>query len=210
MEHGPNKNLLVRSAVVAGTTLALAGFSTYTALSAARAQEAAQSQRNSGERGALLKDGTFTGAARSFGGVMHVSVVVSNGYITSIEVTGTGDNSPYFDRAKEKVIPAIVDRQSVSVDTVSGATFSSKGIMNAINNALVSAGAMEGQTARTNLTTSSSSKSHSTAELKRLAQQRAPEAPPWWEVTVDDLLGANDDGTGGYNYTIRQGSGGTN
>ena len=42
------------------------------------------------------------------------------------------------------------------------------------------------------------------------AQQRAPEAPPWWEVTVDDLLGTNDDGTGGYNYTIRQGSGGTN
>ena len=99
---------------------------------------------------------------------MHVSVVVSNGYITSIEVTGTGDNSPYFDRAKEKVIPAIVDRQSVSVDTVSGATFSSKGIMNAINNALVSAGAMEGQTARTNLTTSSSSKPHSTAELKKI------------------------------------------
>ena len=129
MEHGPNKNLLVRSAVVAGTTLALAGFSTYTALSAARAQEAAQSQRNSGERGALLKDGTFTGAARSFGGVMHVSVVVSNGYITSIEVTGTGDNSPYFDRAKEKVIPAIVDRQSVSVDTVSGATFSSNALI---------------------------------------------------------------------------------
>lgn len=64
MEHGPNKNLLVRSAVVAGTTLVLAGFSTYTALSAARAQEATQSQRNSGERGTLLKDGTFTGAAR--------------------------------------------------------------------------------------------------------------------------------------------------
>ena len=57
MEHGPNKNLLVRSAVVAGTTLVLAGFSTYTALSAARAPAAAQSQRNSGERGAPPQDG---------------------------------------------------------------------------------------------------------------------------------------------------------
>jgi uncharacterized protein with FMN-binding domain len=44
-------------------------------------------------------------------------------------------------RAQKKVPQEIVSAQSLQVDTVSSATYSSKGIINAVNNALTQAAA---------------------------------------------------------------------
>ena len=43
---------------------------------------------------------------------------------------------PIFDRASNSIIPNIIDTQSVEVDAVSGATFSSNGIIEAVADAL--------------------------------------------------------------------------
>lgn len=83
-----------------------------------------------------FKNGTYKGSAEGFRGQTDVTVLVDNGNITSITVDSTGDNPEFFSKAKQAVIPAIISRQSVDVDTVSGATFSSQAIINAVANAL--------------------------------------------------------------------------
>jgi uncharacterized protein with FMN-binding domain len=84
-------------------------------------------------------DGVYSGSASGYHGMTSVQVTVENGYITAVEVLSTGDDMEFFNRAKCCVIPDILSEQSVDVDTVSGATFSSDAILGAVSNALQSA-----------------------------------------------------------------------
>ena len=83
-----------------------------------------------------LADGTYTGSGTGFRGEIVVSVTVKNGQITSVTVTSYSDDEKYFSRAETQVISEIIANQTASVDAVSGATFSSNGIMEAVANAL--------------------------------------------------------------------------
>jgi uncharacterized protein with FMN-binding domain len=65
-----------------------------------------------------------------------VKVVVKNHKIASITVTSYQDDKQYFSQAKSSIIPAVISSQSTDVSTVSGATYSSKGLIEAIENAL--------------------------------------------------------------------------
>ena len=73
---------------------------------------------------------------QGFGGTTKVSVTIADGKITNIETLSNGDDRQYFDRASGTIIKNILSKQSTSVDTVSGATFSSKGIISAVKDAL--------------------------------------------------------------------------
>ena len=88
--------------------------------------------------GAQLQDGVYEGRAQGFKGEIQVSVTVENGKVTDIEITKENDTPNYFKRAKT-VIEEIINKQSLNVDAVSGATYSSAGILNAVNNALEAA-----------------------------------------------------------------------
>ena len=85
--------------------------------------------------GATLKDGTYQGSADGFAGVITVSVVVNNGSVTDISIIDENDTPRYFERAKE-IINSILYGQSLEVDGITGATYSSKGIQEAVYNAL--------------------------------------------------------------------------
>lgn len=86
-----------------------------------------------------LKDGTYTGSAYGFGGPITVQVTISDGKITGINVlSASGETGSYFNRA-QSMIPAILASQTADVDTVSGATYSSNGIKNAVKAALAQA-----------------------------------------------------------------------
>lgn len=83
------------------------------------------------------KDGTYTGSGTGFrGGTTKVSVTVENGRITNIETVSSQDTPRFYYRAESTTTGNIVSSQSTSVDTVSGATYSSRGIINAVANAL--------------------------------------------------------------------------
>jgi|GEM_PF-99305 len=82
------------------------------------------------------KDGTYTGTGQGFGGITKVSVTIADGNITDIKTLSNQDDRQYFDRASGTIIKNILSTQSTSVDTVSGATFSSKGIISAVKDAL--------------------------------------------------------------------------
>lgn len=82
-----------------------------------------------------LTDGTYTGSARGYSGVVKVTVTVSGGKVAAINVDDHGDTTSYFNRSKT-VIDQIIAKQSTDVDAVSGATYSSWGIINAVADAL--------------------------------------------------------------------------
>lgn len=82
-----------------------------------------------------LEDGVYKGSGTGFAGKVTVSVEVKDGSIADIEVLSNSDDAAFFNRAKS-VIDEILKSQSFEVDTVSGATYSSKGIINAVKNAL--------------------------------------------------------------------------
>lgn len=85
--------------------------------------------------GAVLADGVYEGSAQGYKGTITVSVTVSGGAVTDIEVVGESDTASYFSQA-EAVLDDIVSRQSLDVDSVSGATYSSQGLINAVYDAL--------------------------------------------------------------------------
>ena len=80
-----------------------------------------------------LADGTYEGSANGFSGKIKVSVVIKNQTIRSINILSNSDDAAFFNRAKEGVTASILAKQSTDVDTVSGATYSSRGIINAVN-----------------------------------------------------------------------------
>lgn len=82
------------------------------------------------------KNGTYTGDGQGFGGNIQVQVTLENDTITDIQVVSApGEDSAYLSQG-EGVISTILAAQSTDVDTISGATFSSTGIINAVNDAL--------------------------------------------------------------------------
>lgn len=100
--------------------------------------ESGQSQSDSSQSADGYKDGTYSGSGTGFKGNVDVSVVISGGKISSIDIVKNVDDAEYFDRAK-KIVDDMVKNQTADVDTVSGATYSSNGIIDAVNNALESA-----------------------------------------------------------------------
>lgn len=86
-----------------------------------------------------LKDGVYTGSGQGFNGPIRVRVTISKGSITKVEILSHSDDNPYFGRARA-VISKILGKADKSVDTVSGATYSSRGILEAVRNALSKAG----------------------------------------------------------------------
>ena len=83
-----------------------------------------------------LKDGTYSGTGQGRNGSIEVTVKVKKGKVSSVTVESSQEDSQYMNRAKDTVIGEIIDSQSLNVSTVSGATMSSNGIIDAVANAL--------------------------------------------------------------------------
>lgn len=89
-----------------------------------------------GKASGQLADGQYIGTADGFNGPITVSVTVSGGTVTAVEVTDHSDTPFIADGAIEQVTAAIVESQTADVDAVSGATYTSNGVMNAVKDAL--------------------------------------------------------------------------
>lgn len=91
------------------------------------------------------QDGTYTGTANGYGGPIQVSVLVENGKIKSVTIISAASETPSFFEKAKVVAQRIVSNQSPNVDAVSGATYSSNGIINATISALKKAGGKENE-----------------------------------------------------------------
>lgn len=85
------------------------------------------------------KDGVFTGEAVGYSPNLIVSVTVKDNQIKSIEITSHNETPGFYEEAFQTIPEKIIENQSTNIDTVSGATMSSIGIINAVNNALAKA-----------------------------------------------------------------------
>ena len=83
----------------------------------------------------VYKDGTYTGFGDGMNGKVKVSVTISQDKITSISVGENSEDEEYLAEAKG-VINRIIASQSTDVDVISGATYSSNGIIGGVNEAL--------------------------------------------------------------------------
>lgn len=87
-----------------------------------------------------MKPGTYTQTVKGMYDGLKVEVVLTEGKIESVKVLEHAETAPGWP-ALEKIPAAIVEAQSVGVDTVAGATRSSEGVINAVTAALNEAGA---------------------------------------------------------------------
>ena len=135
-------------------------------------------------------DGTYTGSGTGFGGTITVQVTVSNHKIASINILdASSETASYFANA-QGVVSRIISSQSPNVDAVSGATYSSNGIISAVQSALAQA-IPSGSQATTTPTPTSSPKP---------TKKPAPTPKPGEEQIYKD---GTYTGTGkGYNGTI--------
>ena len=84
----------------------------------------------------VYKDGTYIGDGQGFGGNIQVQITIADDTLTDIQVVSAEkEDSAYLSQGKA-VIDRILEAQSTDVDTVSGATFSSTGILMAVEDAL--------------------------------------------------------------------------
>lgn len=96
------------------------------------------------EGGGVWRDGVYHGVGRGYGGNIGVDVTIAEQRMTDIQVTEHGGETPsYYERATE-IIGRILAEQNPNVDTVSGATYSSGGIREAVIFALTQAAGAEG------------------------------------------------------------------
>lgn len=88
--------------------------------------------------GETYEDGTYTGTGKGHNGNIEVEVEVKDGKISSVDVVEHEESDGISDPAIENIPAAIVEKNSTKVDAESGATVTSEGIIEAVNNALES------------------------------------------------------------------------
>ncbi len=85
---------------------------------------------------AAYKDGIYEGEGKGNAGVITSTVVIKDGKIESIKLEGPKETPMLFAFATEDIVPKIKSNGKVPVETVAGATNSSRGILEATKNAL--------------------------------------------------------------------------
>lgn len=83
----------------------------------------------------VLPDGEYKGRAAGYGGTIEVTVKVENGVISKVHVDSERETPSYYNKA-QRLLGEVVKRNTTKIDTVSGATVTSKGILSAVEDAL--------------------------------------------------------------------------
>lgn len=84
--------------------------------------------------------GTYTGTGVGYNGPTTVDVTFDDSKITDIKIVDTKETGHVGDTAFEVLIPQMIEANGTGVDAVSGATFSSKALKTAVNDAAEQAG----------------------------------------------------------------------
>ena len=133
--------------------------------------------------------GVLTGTADGFGGPITVSVTMDGDTITAVEVVSNSETPEIAGAALEQIPAAIVAANSPDVDVVSGATYTSNGIINAVKNAISG--------------TSPEPEPEATPEPTQAAQTAA-EAYQGFGLSNTVRMGPGSDDTGTPVYSINQ------
>ena len=90
---------------------------------------------DSGNNIYFADDGIYEGSGDGFGGEIKVRLTVKDNKLEKVEIlSAENETKDYLESAK--ILDDTIDKQSVDVDTVSGATLSSNGIISAMKDAI--------------------------------------------------------------------------
>ena len=105
------------------------------ATTASRSSQSSPSIETVDDSNQTWRDGIYYGSGTGFNGEVQVEVVIADGKISNISVVSHNDDSSFMSQA-QGLIPNIISFQSTNVDAVSGATYSSRGIIDSVRAAL--------------------------------------------------------------------------
>ncbi|MEL7604633.1 MAG: FMN-binding protein [Sedimentibacter saalensis] len=106
---------------------------TYTSDAIKKAVEEALASKGAA---APAAEGALTGTAKGFGGDVTVTVTVDGDDILTVEAVGADETPGIGSNAIEQLPAKIVEADSTEVEVISGATYTSKAIIEAVNAAL--------------------------------------------------------------------------
>jgi uncharacterized protein with FMN-binding domain/Pyruvate/2-oxoacid:ferredoxin oxidoreductase delta subunit len=151
--------------------------------------------------GTAYADGVYQGSGQGFRGTVTVEVTISGGKITSITTVSESDDAQY-DNAFSTLVPEIIANQSTSgVNTVSNATYSSKGILAAVSDALSQASTSSSSTLTSTSSASTASTSKATSTSVTVSVSTSTSSSTATTVTYKDGT-YQGSGTGYHNGTI--------
>ena len=81
-------------------------------------------------------DGIYEGSGDGFGGEIKVRLTVKDNKLEKVEILSAENETKDYLESAKKILDDVIDKQSVDVDTVSGATLSSNGIISAMKDAI--------------------------------------------------------------------------
>ena len=82
----------------------------------------------------------YSATAKGFGGDITVEVTLEGGKITDVKIVGDDETEDYGAVAVQKMPEMILSAQSIDVDGISGATYSTNAIRKAFTDAMAQAG----------------------------------------------------------------------
>ncbi len=101
-----------------------------------KAEAKAAAEQAAAEAAKKYKDGIYEGVGEGFGGNIKVKVTVTDGVITDIDAYEHNDEDDEYFGMAVALLDDMIEINDPGVDVVSEATFSSEGLIQAVNNAL--------------------------------------------------------------------------
>jgi succinate dehydrogenase/fumarate reductase flavoprotein subunit/uncharacterized protein with FMN-binding domain len=92
------------------------------------------------EPGQTYKPGTYTASAYGMKGYVQVKVTFDASSITDIQIVDENQTVGLCEEVYSTIPQAIIDNQSLAVDSVAGATFTSSAVISAVGNCVTQAG----------------------------------------------------------------------
>ena len=86
-----------------------------------------------------VNDGNYTGIGTGYNGYVTVSASFRNGFLTNVIITDQQETKAVSDAALTKIPEYVMNEQSLNVDISTGATQTSKAVLEAIGNAITAA-----------------------------------------------------------------------
>lgn len=123
-----------------GTAATAAPETTKAETTAAQTTAAQTTAAETAAQEGAYKPGTYTASAQGNNGPVTLSVTFSEDAITEITIGDHGETAGISDSAFDKIPAAIIENQSLGVDTVSGATYTSQAILDAVADCVTQAG----------------------------------------------------------------------
>lgn len=134
--HGYSSMKVINLVAVVALLLAFSTWATEAQAHDAAVEEQMIAAERAAHRGPYAVDGVFSGAAEGFGGLVEMQATIEDGYITSVDILDAShEDDAWLDMAIV-LLDQIEKEQTTNLDVVSGATYTSAGILNGTAEAL--------------------------------------------------------------------------